>query len=141
LIQLNDELWYSGRPILITQNDYALGLYNGDIGLCLFDDEKAKVFFEQPDGSIKSVLASRIPEHETAYAMTIHKSQGSEFSHALMVLPPEFSPILTRELVYTGITRAKNRLSLYSDERIFERALKVRTTRASGLVKRLREGS
>ena len=141
MIQLSDELWYSGRPILITQNDYALGLYNGDIGLCLFDGDKAKVFFEQPDGNIKSVLASRIPEHETAYAMTIHKSQGSEFSHALMVLPPEFSPILTRELVYTGITRAKSRLSLYSDEKTFERALKVRTTRASGLVKRLEEGS
>jgi exodeoxyribonuclease V alpha subunit len=141
LIQLSDELWYSGRPILITQNDYALGLYNGDIGLCLFDDEKAKVFFELPDGSIKSVLASRVPEHETAYAMTIHKSQGSEFSHTLMILPSEFSPILTRELVYTGITRAKSRLSLYSDEKTLERALKVRTTRASGLVKRLGESS
>ncbi|KOO04005.1 exodeoxyribonuclease V subunit alpha [Vibrio nereis] len=142
LIKVSDEIWYHGRPVMVTRNDHALGLYNGDIGICIRTDvdgeSKLKVFFELPDGSVKSVLPSRVPEHETAYAMTIHKSQGSEFDHTLMILPPEFTPILTRELIYTGITRAKNRLSLYADERVVKRGIKVRTERASGLVSRLR---
>lgn len=141
LIKVSDEIWYHGRPVMVTRNDHALGLYNGDIGICIRTDvdgeSKLKVFFELPDGSVKSVLPSRVPEHETAYAMTIHKSQGSEFDHTLMILPPEFTPILTRELIYTGITRAKNRLSLYADERVVKRGIKVRTERASGLVSRL----
>lgn len=140
-IQVQDELWYHGRPVMVTRNDYALGLYNGDIGLCILDESEAeprlKVYFELPDGSVKAVLPSRVPEHETAYAMTIHKSQGSEFDFALMVLPPEFTPILTRELIYTGITRAKKRLALYADEQVLLRGIKVRTERASGLVERL----
>lgn len=141
LIEGNDLLWYHGRPVMVTRNDHALGLYNGDIGLCIRDesDDKLKVFFELPDGSVKAVLPSRVPEHETAYAMTIHKSQGSEFEHTLMILPPDFTPILTRELIYTGITRAKQRLSLYIDERVMKRGIKVRTERASGLVSRLGE--
>lgn len=141
LIKTQDELWYHGRPVMVSRNDHALGLYNGDIGLCMWDDSeqepRLKVFFELPDGSVKAVLPSRVPEHETAYAMTIHKSQGSEFEHTLMVLPPDFTPILTKELIYTGITRAKKRLSLYGDERVLSRGIKVRTERASGLVKRL----
>jgi exodeoxyribonuclease V alpha subunit len=124
---------------MVTRNDHGLGLYNGDIGLCIRDEQegKLKVFFELPDGTVKAVLPSRVPEHETAYAMTIHKSQGSEFEHTLMILPPEFTPILTRELIYTGITRAKKRLSLYIDERVMKRGIKIRTERASGLVSRL----
>ncbi|ERB62601.1 hypothetical protein N779_25305 [Vibrio coralliilyticus OCN008] len=126
---------------MVVRNDHALGLYNGDIGLCLRDNsdgvERLKVFFELPDGSVKAVLPSRVPEHETAYAMTIHKSQGSEFEHTLMILPPEFTPILTRELIYTGITRAKQKLSLYVDDRVLARGVKIRTERASGLVNRL----
>ncbi|WP_394145263.1 exodeoxyribonuclease V subunit alpha [Vibrio atypicus] len=139
LIQVQDELWYHGRPVMVTRNDHGLGLYNGDIGLCIRDEQegKLKVFFELPDGTVKAVLPSRVPEHETAYAMTIHKSQGSEFEHTLMILPPEFTPILTRELIYTGITRAKKRLSLYIDERVMKRGIKIRTERASGLVSRL----
>jgi exodeoxyribonuclease V alpha subunit len=141
LIQVQDELWYHGRPVMVTRNDHALGLYNGDIGLCIRDEQegKLKVFFELPDGSVKAVLPSRVPEHETAYAMTIHKSQGSEFEHTLMILPPDFTPILTRELIYTGITRAKKRLSLYIDERVMKRGIRVQTERASGLIKRLSE--
>ncbi|MER2497476.1 exodeoxyribonuclease V subunit alpha [Vibrio neptunius] len=141
MIQVQDEIWYHGRPVMVVRNDHALGLYNGDIGLCLRDNsegvERLKVFFELPDGSVKAVLPSRVPEHETAYAMTIHKSQGSEFEHTLMILPPEFTPILTRELIYTGITRAKQKLSLYVDERVMARGVKIRTERASGLVNRL----
>ena len=141
LIQVQEELWYHGRPVMVTRNDHSLGLYNGDIGICMLDDSdeqpRLKVFFELPDGSVKSVLPSRVPEHETAYAMTIHKSQGSEFEHTLMILPPEFTPILTRELIYTGITRAKKRLSLYVDDRVLKRGIKVKTERASGLIDRL----
>ena len=140
-IQVQDEIWYHGRPVMVTRNDHGLGLYNGDIGICMRDDTeeepRLKVFFELPDGSVKSVLPSRVPEHETAYAMTIHKSQGSEFDYTLMILPPDFSPILTRELIYTGITRAKKRLALYAELNVLKRGIKVKTTRASGLVQRL----
>ncbi|EPR4993927.1 exodeoxyribonuclease V subunit alpha [Vibrio navarrensis] len=141
LIRTQDELWYHGRPVMVTRNDHALGLYNGDIGICMRDESEGearlKVFFELPDGSMKAILPSRVPEHETAYAMTIHKSQGSEFDFTLMVLPAEFSPILTRELIYTGITRAKKKLALYADGQVLKRAIRVRTQRASGLVERL----
>lgn len=140
-IQTNHELWYHGRPVMVTRNDYGLGLYNGDIGLCMLDESEStprlKVYFELPDGSVKAVLPSRVPEHETAFAMTIHKSQGSEFDVTLMILPPEFSPILTRELIYTGITRAKHRLMLYANPQVLEQGIKVRTERASGLTERL----
>ncbi|MGP8307431.1 exodeoxyribonuclease V subunit alpha [Vibrio sp. YIC-376] len=141
LIQVQDEIWYHGRPVMVTRNDHGLGLYNGDIGICMRDDSeeepRLKVFFELPDGSVKSVLPSRVPEHETAYSMTIHKSQGSEFDYTLMILPPDFSPILTRELIYTGITRAKKRLALYAELNVLKRGIKVKTTRASGLIQRL----
>jgi exodeoxyribonuclease V alpha subunit len=98
---------------------------------------RLKVYFELPDGSVKAVLPSRVPDHETAYAMTIHKSQGSEFDLTLMILPPDFSPILTRELIYTGITRAKKRLMIFSDTNVLKRGIKVKTERVSGLGSRL----
>ncbi|EPI2805145.1 exodeoxyribonuclease V subunit alpha [Vibrio vulnificus] len=141
LIKVKDEVWYHGRPVMVTRNDYALGLYNGDIGLCMWDESdeepRLKVYFELADGSMKAVLPSRVPEHETAYAMTIHKSQGSEFDFTLMILPADFSPILTRELIYTGITRAKKRLVLYADLQVLKRGMKIKTQRASGLPHRL----
>ncbi|MDE1514851.1 exodeoxyribonuclease V subunit alpha [Vibrio sp. dsl-7] len=143
LIKSQEEIWYHGRPIMVTRNDHGLGLYNGDIGLCLRDDgdelRRLKVYFELPDGSIKAVLPSRVPQHETAYAMTIHKSQGSEFDLTLLILPPEHSPILTRELVYTGVTRAKQQLKLYCEPSVLQRAIKLSTQRASGLVVRLQQ--
>ncbi|MEZ8192104.1 exodeoxyribonuclease V subunit alpha [Vibrio sp. 1F279] len=146
----NDELWYHGRPVMVTRNDHGLGLYNGDIGICMLEADsttlesnsansapRLKVYFELPDGSVKAVLPSRVPDHETAYAMTIHKSQGSEFDLTLMILPPDFSPILTRELIYTGITRAKKRLMMFSDTNVLKRGIKVKTERVSGLGSRL----
>ncbi len=137
----NDEVWYPGRPVMVTRNDHALGLYNGDIGVCMLDESgevpRLRVYFELPDSTVKGVLPSRVPEHETAYAMTIHKSQGSEFEHTIMVLPPNFSPILTRELIYTGVTRAKKKLDLFGEKAVINRSVKVKTLRASGLAKRL----
>lgn len=142
LIPDSDDLWYVGRPIMISCNDYNLGLYNGDIGICLADPEseegKLKVYFELADGQIKGILPSRIPAHDTAFAMTIHKSQGSEFATTFMLLPADFSPLLTRELVYTGITRAKKKLLLYADSQILKRAVAVKTERLSGLTARLK---
>ncbi|WP_435952338.1 exodeoxyribonuclease V subunit alpha [Dryocola sp. BD626] len=126
--------WYSGRPIMISRNDSTLGLFNGDIGIALERGEGLRVWFAMPDGSVKSVQPSRLPGHDTAFAMTVHKSQGSEFDHAALVLPNQFTPVVTRELVYTAITRARKRLSLYADDRVLEKAISTRTERRSGLM-------
>jgi exodeoxyribonuclease V alpha subunit len=111
--------WYPGRPVMVTRNDYALGLMNGDVGITLplpvpGEPQRAlpRVAFEASDGGIRWILPSRLPEVETVFAMTVHKSQGSEFGHAALLLPQEASRVLTRELVYTGITRAKSRFTL-----------------------------
>jgi len=127
-------LWYSGRPVMITRNDPALGLYNGDIGIALPDEDgRLRVWFEQ-QGEIKSVLPSRLPSHQTVFAMTIHKSQGSEFDRVLMVLPEKDTPVLTRELVYTGITRAKQRCELYGRWPVMQSAIERATRRSGGLM-------
>lgn len=126
--------WYNGRPIMISRNDSSLGLFNGDIGIALDRGEGQRVWFPMPDGMIKSVQPSRLPGHDTAYAMTVHKSQGSEFDHAALVLPNQYTAVVTRELVYTAITRARNRLSLYADDRVLEKAIMTRTERRSGLM-------
>lgn len=130
--------WFAGRPVMIARNDRALGLFNGDIGIAMPDSEQQlKVYFPLPDGTIKAVQPSRLPPHDSAWAMTVHKSQGSEFEHTLMVLPNQMMPVLTRELVYTAITRAKRQLTLYADKTVFNSAVKMRTQRRSGLVDRL----
>lgn len=131
--ELASSRWYSGRPIMISRNDSALGLFNGDIGIALERGEGLRVWFSMPDGSVKSVQPSRLPGHDTAFAMTVHKSQGSEFDHIALVLPNPFTPVVTRELVYTAITRARRRLSLYADDRVLEKAIMTRTERRSGL--------
>ncbi|NIH44916.1 exodeoxyribonuclease V subunit alpha [Enterobacter asburiae] len=125
--------WYEGRPVMISRNDSALGLFNGDIGIALDRGQGLRVWFQMPDGSVKSFQPSRLPEHETAWAMTVHKSQGSEFNHAALILPTQLSPVVTRELIYTAITRARQRLSLYTDERVLVQAIATRTERRSGL--------
>ncbi|MFZ7157236.1 exodeoxyribonuclease V subunit alpha, partial [Avibacterium avium] len=135
LVQFNQAReHYLGKPIMITQNDSNVGLYNGDVGLYLLTvDEQgnARGHFYFENG--KRELASRIPSHEPAFVMTVHKSQGSEFDHAFMVLPTEPNPILSRELVYTGITRAKSRATVFSTEQSWKTAVKKPTKRQSGL--------
>lgn len=132
------DAWYIGRPIMITQNNYHLGLYNGDIGLCLMDgDNQLRIYFQMADGSIADFQPSRLPAHETVFAMTVHKSQGSEFDHTLLLLPENPLPVVTRELIYTGITRAKKQLTLFADLPLMARAMKHKTERASRLVERL----
>ncbi|WP_323639193.1 exodeoxyribonuclease V subunit alpha [Pectobacterium polonicum] len=130
--------WYPGRPVMIERNDAALGLFNGDIGIAMIGENgELRVFFPLPNGETKDVTPSRLPPHDTAYAMTVHKSQGSEFDHTALVLPNHYLPVLTRELVYTAITRARQRLSLYTDVRILCRAVKTPTQRYSGLEERI----
>jgi exodeoxyribonuclease V alpha subunit len=136
LIQLSG-LWYVGRPVMVTQNNAALHLYNGDIGLCLPDKEqqgKLMVFFQRPDGSVKKYLPARVPHCETVFAMTIHKSQGSEFDEVLIVLPEAVNPVLTKELLYTAITRAKQRVQLLASPDVLAQAIAQKVARVTGLV-------
>lgn len=137
------EGWYEGRPVLMTYNDYALGLMNGDIGITLaYPSEQdptqstLKVAFPYNDGTqnLREILPSRLTSVETVFAMTVHKSQGSEFSHTSLLLPDQFSPVLCRELLYTAITRARYKFTLIeSEQRIFNEAIKQQTIRLSGL--------
>lgn len=131
------EAWYAGRPVMISQNDYSTGLMNGDIGICVSVSEGGrellKVAFASAEG-IRWFLPSRLPALETVFAMTVHKSQGSEFSHAALILPDLINPVLTRELLYTGITRAAQRFTLVaSDLRVMYRAMLQPTERRGGL--------
>jgi exodeoxyribonuclease V alpha subunit len=128
--------WYPGRPVMILSNDYDLNLFNGDIGICLPDPAAPgtlAVWFEREDGNPVSFLPYRLPACETVFAMTIHKSQGSEFDEVLVSLPATDSPLLTRELLYTAVTRARARVVIASSEEIFEAAVSRNISRASGL--------
>ena len=126
--------WYHGRPVMISRNESALGLFNGDVGIVLRDESGLRVWFQMPDGTLKSVPPGRMPEHETAWAMTVHKSQGSEFESVALVLPDRFAAPLTRELVYNAITRARAFLALYADASVLKQAINTRTERRSGLL-------
>jgi exodeoxyribonuclease V alpha subunit len=142
----SDQPWYEGRPVLMTRNDYGLGLMNGDIGITLslpeLDYAKTgkqvlRVAFPRNDGSggVRFVLPSRLNDVETVYAMTVHKSQGSEFAHTALILPEALNPVLTKELIYTGITRAKHWFSLIEPRQgVFEEALQRKVKRLSGLM-------
>ncbi|OHC28278.1 MAG: exodeoxyribonuclease V subunit alpha [Pseudomonadales bacterium RIFCSPHIGHO2_02_FULL_60_43] len=130
------ERWYVGRPIMVRQNDYALGLFNGDIGLCLHTEYGLRVFFEGEEG-YRPFAPARLPSHDSAFAMTVHKSQGSEFSEVLLVLPEQPSPLLTRSLFYTGITRAKHKVEIWALPPRLSEAVATRAERAAGLAERL----
>jgi exodeoxyribonuclease V alpha subunit len=133
--------WYVGRPVMVLQNNAALQLYNGDIGLCLPDKDqggKLMVFFQRADGSIKKYLPARLPHCETVFAMTIHKSQGSEFDNVLIVLPDVINPVLTKELLYTAITRAKKTVKLVATESVFLQTVGQKVARITGLVDKFR---
>jgi exodeoxyribonuclease V alpha subunit len=130
--------WYAGRPVMVTRNDYSLALFNGDVGIALPDAAgRLKVYFGAAGDAVRTFAPARLPDHESVYAMTVHKAQGSEFGEVLIVLPPEVSPIVTRELVYTGITRAMSRAEIWGDENAFRDAVAHRLTRASALEERL----
>jgi len=130
------ETWYAGRPVMILENDYTLGLFNGDVGIALPVDGGLRVFFQGQEGVV-SFSPARLPRFETCYAMTVHKSQGSEFLHTVLVLPEEPCPVLGRELVYTALTRAKNNFTLLASPNQFENAVTQIFKRDSGLAQML----
>ena len=131
--------WYHGRPVMITQNSYSKSLFNGDTGIALIEDQQVKVYFpDGSDGAYKSFAPVRLPTHETTWAMTIHKSQGSEFNEVALILPHEVMPLLTKQLIYTGITRAKERISIVASESIINAGLKTEVVKATNIAEALR---
>jgi exodeoxyribonuclease V alpha subunit len=136
------DAWFVGRPIMVTRNDYHLHLMNGDVGQCLPTANGLRVAFPDGKGGVRWVLPSRLDAVETVWAMTVHKSQGSEYDHVLMVLPDRDAPVLTRELLYTGVTRAKERLTWWvPSPAVLFNAVTQRVTRSGGLADRLFHGS
>jgi exodeoxyribonuclease V alpha subunit len=136
--------YYPGKPILITQNNHQLNLYNGDLGLvasastAASSNNKLSVYFSTADGQLSEFSLPRLPAHETAWALTVHKSQGSEFDRVLLVLPDVMSPVLSRELIYTAITRAKNKFTIIANRQVLANAIAARTQRHSGLADKLK---
>lgn len=133
-----NEAWYRGRPIMIRVNHYGLQLFNGDTGIVWPDDEQRLwAWFFRQDGELQKVPLSRLPDHETAYATTVHKSQGSEFAEVLFVLPLQESRVLNRELIYTGVTRARHKLTICGDLELLASGVDSHVVRFSGLRDRL----
>jgi exodeoxyribonuclease V alpha subunit len=129
--------WYAGRPVLVTANDYGLGLYNGDTGVTVVDGEALRAVIGGA-GETLTFATSRLADVETMHAMTIHKSQGSQADEVTVLMPPEDSRLLTRELFYTAVTRAKKRVRVVGSEAAVRAAIERRAVRASGLAQRLR---
>ena len=128
------------RPVMVTRNDYNLQLFNGDVGILLPDPKNKKmvrVFFRGETGMLREVAPPMLPGHETVFAMTVHKSQGSEFERILLILPDQDSPLLTRELLYTAITRARKTVEIWGSRKIFASAVQRKIKRTSGLAEAL----
>ena len=136
--------WYHGRPIMISQNSYNRGLFNGDTGITLIREGEIKVFFptssdsNETEDQFKSFSPVRLPAHETTWAMTIHKSQGSEFNQVVLILPQEEMPLLTRQLIYTGITRAKESVSIVASEEVLVAGVKAVVVKATKIDKKIK---
>ncbi|HET7314511.1 exodeoxyribonuclease V subunit alpha [Salinisphaera sp.] len=131
------DAWYHGRPVMVSRNDYRTGLYNGDVGVALHGKHgQIRVWF-MGDNGLRAFLPSALPAHDSVYAMTIHKSQGSEFDTVTLVLPDYDVPVLTRELFYTGLTRARNQLTVYAEHGALQRTLNWQISRVSGLASRV----
>ncbi len=132
--------WYPGRPVMVLANDYVLKLFNGDVGIVLPDgSETLMVHFPDGDGGFRTVAPLRLPEHETAFATTVHKAQGSEFDRVLLMLPAKPNRVVTRELLYTAVTRSRSGVAIVGGVEVVEKAIATPTRRHSGLVARLDE--
>jgi len=133
------EKWYAGKPVMIKSNDYSLGLFNGDVGIvtkhCVNQeqDELVARFQNGPDQKIRQLPLYQLPDHDTAYAMTIHKSQGSEFDDVVIILPEKDTPFLTRELIYTAMTRSRKSVTIWGNEEVLSGAVSRTIQRTSGL--------
>ncbi len=126
--------------MLINRNDYETGLFNGDTGIIMNDhagndpaDGKANFFSFSADEAVRKIIPLKLPDHETSFAVTVHKSQGSEFENVLLLLPDKISPVLTRELLYTAVTRAKKKVEIIGSENILRHMINNPTSRKSGL--------
>lgn len=132
--------WYKGQPIMITRNNYDLNLYNGDMGMIWpTENTSMAAWFRGENGGLHPVSLFRLPEHETAYAITVHKAQGSEFDTVLLLLPEQDSPILSRELIYTALTRARKKLIIAGSRDVFFQSVSQKVHRYSGLAAQLQE--
>jgi|SaaInlStandDraft_4_1057021.scaffolds.fasta_scaffold00072_34 exodeoxyribonuclease V alpha subunit len=132
--------FYAGKPIMMTSNVYQYDIHNGDIGIIWPDNSgQLKIWFEISEEEYRSLSLSQCPEHKTAYAMTVHKSQGSEFNHILLILPYTETAVSTRELFYTGITRAAESVEIWGSEAIIKSTIRQKTLRVSGLMERLKD--
>ncbi len=129
--------WYAGKPVIVNVNDYTLGLYNGDTGVCLPDENgDLKIHFPQED-NIRAIAPGRLPDYSTAFALTVHKSQGSEFDQVLIILPDKPSKVLTRELIYTAITRARTEITVLGSKSVLKQGIEKKLERSSGLGERI----
>jgi len=126
-------------PVMVTGNDYELGLFNGDTGVLMEDPASGRLaaWFDDPDTGLRRLSPLRLPPHESAFVLTVHKSQGSEFDRVLLILPEHLSETLSRELLYTALTRARTHVEIWGAEEVFRRAVDRRTARGSGLRERL----
>lgn len=134
--------YYHGMPVQILQNDYGVKLFNGDTGV-LWEDERGErltALFPLPGEGHKMFSLARLPRWESAYAMTIHRSQGSEFDEVVLVFPPEDNPLLTRELVYTGVSRARNKVCILGSKEVLRKVLRRKVKRVSGIVEEMNNG-
>jgi exodeoxyribonuclease V alpha subunit len=127
--------WFEGRPILVTENDYALELFNGDIGVIGRDESSQQLTAAFPGhgNAIRRLPPAQLPAHETVFAMSVHKSQGSELDEVALILPEQSSPVLTRELIYTAITRARSRVVIFGSRAVLTKAIETPVQRTSGL--------
>ena len=135
----DDGPYHAGEPVIIVRNDYNVGLFNGDLGIVLPDptSSELRVFFRGEDGDVLNFAPGRLPAHEPAFALTVHKSQGSEFRDALLILPERDAPVLTRELLYTGVTRVRETVEVWAAENILRQTIERKIERNSGLRDRL----
>ena len=125
--------WYHGRPVIITRNSYVMGVFNGDLGVCLEDSDGKMTVYVESGSEIKKLQPNRLTDYAPAYFLTVHKSQGSEFDHVNLLLPKRDTPILTRELLYTAITRARSSFHLYGNLELFTKGVQRKTVRYTGL--------
>ena len=134
-----DGRYYAGEPVIIARNDYNVGLFNGDLGIVLPDatSGELRVFFRGEDSDVLNFAPGRLPAHQPAFALTVHKSQGSEFRDALVILPEKDAPVLTRELLYTGVTRVRETVEVWATEHILRQTIERKIGRSSGLRDRL----
>ena len=128
--------WYAGRPVMVLRNDYVLKLFNGDIGIALPAGDVVAVLFPDGDNGMRGVPIARMPPHETAFATTVHKAQGSEFDSVFLVLPRNVGPTMSMELLYTGVTRARGCVNIFANPEVLSRAMAFQSRRYSGMLAR-----